>query len=249
MRHVHFSIFSIFNHQVMASAFLIVFLFPPAPCGAYEKIDLPDVKVLLDPPEIYSRGDVLYYNGKITDTSYVAVLNLTINHDIKKISINSIGGDARNAMEIGDYIYKNGLSVDVRSVCASACANYIFPAGKNKYLGNNSYLLWHGGVNGPEREVTVSGNISKDDFFMLQEFKKLKNDDIAFYRRIGVNIRVSFCPQLKDDYKERFPEKWFSYPPEDLEKFGIKNIHYAISASQWVLSMRNKHVIFASYCN
>ncbi|WP_164844268.1 hypothetical protein [Serratia odorifera] len=36
---------------------------------------------------------------------------------------------------------------------------------RRSYLGNNSYLLWHGGVNGPEREVTVSGNISKDDFF------------------------------------------------------------------------------------
>ncbi len=152
-------------------------------------------------------------------------------------------------MSIGDYIYKNGLSVDVRSVCASACANYIFPAGKKKYLDKDSYLLWHGGINGPEKEIKISGGISKSNFFSLQEVKKLKSDDVEFYRRIGVSIKVSFCPQLKVDYKDKFPEKWFSYSPEDMGKFGIKNIHYATSASQWANSMRKKHVIFANYCN
>uniref|UniRef100_UPI0031D01F32 hypothetical protein n=1 Tax=Klebsiella sp. TaxID=576 RepID=UPI0031D01F32 len=126
---------------------------------------------------------------------------------------------------------------------------YIFPAGKEKYLGKDSYLLWHGGINGPEREVEVSGGISKSKFFSLKEIKKLKSDDIEFYKRIGVNIKVSFCPQLNSDYRDKFPEKWFSYSPGDMEKFGIKNIHYATLASQWAISMRKKHVIFGNYCN
>ena len=231
---------------LLAIFFLI---FNSASCVAYEGIDLPDVSVLSDPPDIYIKGSVVYYDGKITDTSYSEFLKITKSSPVNTVSVNSIGGDARNAMAIGDYIYKNGLSVDVRSVCASACANYIFPAGKKKYLGNDSYLLWHGGINGPEREMTISGNISKSDFFSLREIKKLKKDDVEFYRAIGVGIKLSFCPQLNSDYSYKFPEKWFSYTPEDMEKFGITNIHYANSASQWAISMRKKHVIFASYCN
>ena len=247
MRQGQFSnYFSSFIHTSLLMFFLI---FYSTACEAYEEIDLPDVSVLSDPPKIYIKESVIYFDGKITGTSFSEFLKLTKSSPVNTVSINSIGGDARNAMAIGGYIYKNGLSVDVRSVCASACANYIFPAGKIKYLGNDSYLLWHGGINSPESEVVISGNISKNDFFSLQEIKKLKKDDTEFYRRIGVEFKLSFCPQLNPDYRDKFPEKWFSYSPAEMEKFGITNIHYANSASQWAASMRKKHVIFATYCN
>lgn len=247
MRQGQFS--NYFSSFINTSLLMFFLVFYSTSSEAYEEIDLPDVSVLSDPPEIYIKGSVIYYDGKITGTSYSEFLKLTKNSPVSTVSINSIGGDVRNAMEIGDYIYKNGLSVDVRSVCASACANYIFPAGKEKYLGNDSYLLWHGGINSPEREVVISGNISKNDFFSLQEIKELKKDDIKFYRKIGVGFKLSFCPQLNPDYRDKFPEKWFSYSPGDMKKFGITNIHYANSASQWAVSMRKKHVIFATYCN
>lgn len=234
---------------VITSLAMFFLIFYSSSCVAYEEIDLPDASVLSDPPDIYIKGGIIYYNGKITGTSYSEFLRLAKNSPVNTVSINSIGGDARNAMAIGDYIYKHGLSVDVRSACASACANYIFPAGKKKYLSNDSYLLWHGGANSPEGEFTISGDISRSDFFSLPEIKKLKKDDVEFYRRIGVGNKLSFCPQLNSDYKYSFPEKWFSYTPEDMKKFGITNIHYANSSSQWVVSMRKKHVIFATYCN
>lgn len=63
----------------------------------------------------------------------------------------SVGGDAKSALQIGSCVYHNGLDIDVRSVCVSAYANYIFPAGKQKHLDNDSCLLWHGGVNGTEK--------------------------------------------------------------------------------------------------
>ncbi|MBK0035469.1 hypothetical protein IBT47_24585 [Erwinia sp. S43] len=237
------------KYFVITSLFTLVFIFNSTSCEAYEEIDIPDVKALLDPPEVYIKKGTLYYNGKITNTSYLVFFKLVNQHPIKMISISSTGGDAENALKIANYIYNHSLDVDVRSVCASACANYIFPAGKYKYLSNDSYLLWHGGLNGPDRELTVTGNISKDDFLNLEQIKKLRKEDADFYLMIGVSIKLSFCPQLNSDYKDKYPEKWFSYTPEDLGMFGITNIQYATSASQWVVSMRKKHVIFAKYCN
>ncbi|WP_336803642.1 hypothetical protein [Erwinia aphidicola] len=91
--------------------------------------------------------------------------------------------------------------------------------------------------------------MSKEDFLKLDQIKRLRKEDAEFYKMIDVGLQVSFCPQLNPDYKDKYPEKWFSYSPEDIEKFGIKNIHYATSASQWAASMRKKHVIFGNYCN
>lgn len=237
------------KYLVMTSVFMLILIFKSGSCEAYEEIDIPDVKALLNPPEIYIKEDTLFYNGQITDTSFLVFLKLVNKHPVKTVSISSTGGDAENALKIASYIFSHGMDVDVRNVCASACANYIFPAGKNKHLSNDSYLLWHGGLNGPDRELTVTGNISKEDFLKLDKIKRLRKEDAEFYKMIDVGLQVSFCPQLNPDYKDKYPEKWFSYSPEDIERFGIKNIHYATSASQWAVSMRKKHVIFGNYCN
>lgn len=250
MSKCNFSPRAFFNCQfIMLALIMFMFLFSPRLCLAYSEIDLKDGKALFDPPKIRVKGNVVYFDGKIKENSYTELLRKVGENKIKKISINSVGGDAKSALQIGFYVYHNDIDIDVRSVCASACANYIFPAGKQKHLGNDSYLLWHGGVNGPEKELNVSGGISRDDFLKLPEIKEIRKEDVVFYKKIGVAIQLSFCPQLKDDYNEKFPEKWFSYTPEDMGKFGMRNISYANSASQWVNSMRKKHVIFASYCN
>jgi len=240
-----------FNCNLLKSSLLImVFLMiNSTECVAFDGIDLTDEKAISVPPEMYIKGNVLYFNGQIINTSHSEFLKLVKNSHISVVSISSTGGDVRNALDIAKYIYKNKINIEVRSICASACANYLFPAANKKYLSNDSYLLWHGGIHSPDKELPIHGNISRKDFFNLKNIKELKRDDIDFNKMIGVNFKISFCPQLQDDYRDKFPEKWFSYSPEDLERFGIKNIHYANTASQWAITMRKKHVIFASYCN
>ncbi len=55
------------------------------------------------------------------------------------------GGDGLAAMAIGILIHRHNWHVEVVNLCASACANFIFPAGKTKYLHRHSMLLVHGG--------------------------------------------------------------------------------------------------------
>jgi hypothetical protein len=55
------------------------------------------------------------------------------------------GGDGFTAMAIGLLIHRHNWDVEVVGLCASSCANFIFPAGKTKYLHRHSMLLLHGG--------------------------------------------------------------------------------------------------------
>ena len=64
----------------------------------------------------------------------------------EKLTINSPGGEIFSAMAIAKLVKKRGMSVEVKSLCASACANYIFPAGRNKFLGDNAIIVLHGGL-------------------------------------------------------------------------------------------------------
>lgn len=90
-------------------------------------------------------GKVRHY-GPITAESF-----RTIKNDIegrrfkpKTLLISSGGGRLSAAMAIGKLIQKHKLDVDVEMICGSACANFIFPAGKNKSLSQDAIIMYHG---------------------------------------------------------------------------------------------------------
>jgi hypothetical protein len=63
------------------------------------------------------------------------------------------GGNWESALALGTLIHRHGWDVEVVDLCASACAIFIFPAGKTKYLHPESLLLFHGG---PHQENMMS---------------------------------------------------------------------------------------------
>jgi hypothetical protein len=55
------------------------------------------------------------------------------------------GGNWESALALGILIHDHGWNVEIVGLCASSCADFIFPAGKVKYLHDESLLLFHGG--------------------------------------------------------------------------------------------------------
>jgi hypothetical protein len=55
------------------------------------------------------------------------------------------GGSWEAGLALGILIHRHGWNVEVVDLCASSCANFIFPAGKVKYLHSEAMLLFHGG--------------------------------------------------------------------------------------------------------
>lgn len=222
-----------------------------APAAATQAIDIQDERVLLSPPEISVRNGTLYYDGKIIPGSAERVINQLKMRRVEKISLNSIGGDVGEAMKLGREIHKRGVDVEVRNVCASACANYLFPAGKNKYIGQNSYLLWHGSLHSPAGEFAVENSASgmtSEALVAQPEFIALAQQEQAFYQAIGVSEKIAYCPQLQADYRQKFPEKWFSWSQAELSRFGVKSVYWTTSATRWQREMSARGVIFAGAC-
>jgi len=57
----------------------------------------------------------------------------------------SEGGDGFAALAMGILLHQHNWDVEVVGVCPSSCANWLFTAGKTKYLTSDSLLLFHGG--------------------------------------------------------------------------------------------------------
>lgn len=111
----------------------------------------------------------VYYLGEVSPESFVK-LKHKIDTSIflpKKILIGSQGGDVYAGLAIGYLIHAQQLDVEVLDLCASSCANYLFPAGRKKILNKHSIVMYHGNslqksfVNFVEELEKVNGDISK----------------------------------------------------------------------------------------
>lgn len=62
-----------------------------------------------------------------------------------RLLVNSNGGSLYAGIEMGKFIHRNRMTVEVADLCISSCANYIFLAGETKVLNKNSLVVFHGG--------------------------------------------------------------------------------------------------------
>ena len=93
-------------------------------------------------------SDTLTLTGDINYDSFVQTRDCLVRLKAEKktfVVAASGGGDASAALAIGILLHRHNWDVEIVGVCASSCANWIFPAGKTKYLNSQSMLLFHGG--------------------------------------------------------------------------------------------------------
>jgi hypothetical protein len=105
-------------------------------------------QVTSDRDESYDYETLTIDGGKITSDTFVQVRDRIVRSAADRrtfIIKTSPGGDAYSALAIGILLHRHKWDVEVIGICASSCANWIFPAGKTKYLSSQSMLLFHGG--------------------------------------------------------------------------------------------------------
>jgi hypothetical protein len=92
--------------------------------------------------------DTLTLTGDISPEIFFAAKDCLVNSSAKEktfVVTQSGGGNWESALALGILIHRHGWNVEVVDLCASSCANFIFPAGRVKYLHRNALLLFHGG--------------------------------------------------------------------------------------------------------
>jgi len=94
------------------------------------------------------RCDTLTLAGDINSDSFIEARDCLVHSEAAKKTFvvkQSGGGKGLAALAIGILIHRHHWDVEVVDLCASSCANWIFPAGRTKYLNRQSMLLFHGG--------------------------------------------------------------------------------------------------------
>ena len=174
---------------------------------------------------------------------------------VESVSINSVGGDQQAAVSIGRELNLRKLDVEVRNVCADACASYLFPAGKSKFISQGSLLLWsgypHTDASDTAHKSETSSSLTDINTTAPESATTLTAEQqqqiTQFYQQTGVNPHIAGCPQWSTN-TDSSPQ-WFTWSVENLTRLGVKNITFATSATRWQSNMAAKGVVFADYCS
>jgi hypothetical protein len=104
--------------------------------------------------------------------------------DIRRLVIDSGGGDIDAALDFARIVRAHGWDVVVKHRCLSACANYVFVAGARKTVLPNAWVGIHEArqiYRRPDGSLySVSGNEVDADFFSKKQSEKDKD---AVYAR------------------------------------------------------------------
>jgi membrane-bound inhibitor of C-type lysozyme len=192
-----------------------------------------------NPVEVYIKGSDIFYTGQISPDGYrllrertaAAVTNPT------RIVINSGGGPIENGLDVGNWLYDNGLDILVIEKCMSSCANYVFPAAKNKEISDGAVVAWHGSLLSPIDDSELEESLKFVDrqypdlpVAQREKMKEKARTSFAHYKKIQTVRQKEFFEKIGVDENVTLlgpshgAEDFYFLSVEDMKRFGITNV-------------------------
>ncbi len=191
---------------ILAAAAVFMIFFKPNGSEEENKVD------------VHVEGTSIVYDGPMADEGVEKVKQL-YTKDITRLILNSAGGEINIGMDLGEWVYDHSLDVEIKNIAFSSAANYVFTAGKTKYLHKDSMVGWHGGVTQDNDNLLMT-------LFMQKYLKDGKERETAYFKKIGVDQQstVYGLREEFDKYSEKENYVGWTYSLEAMEQLGIKNI-------------------------
>ncbi|MGL4284014.1 hypothetical protein [Eubacterium aggregans] len=137
--------------------------------------------------DVHVEGSSIVYNGPMVAEGIEQAKQL-YSPNITRLVLNSPGGEINIGMDLGEWVYNHGLDVEIKNTAFLSAANYVFTAGRNKYLHKDSMVGWHSGV-----------TQDNDNFFMKLLMKNYLEEgqtrEKAFFEKIGVDQQSTIYGQ------------------------------------------------------
>lgn len=193
--------------------------------------------------------NIIYFSGTLTKEAIDKTIQIYNEQKIKptKIVISSDGGDIDLGMDFGEWVFNNHLDIQVNDYCLSSCANYIFPAAKNKLLGERAIVGYHGGASSQSFDLSDINEMYKDLPDSEQMKKKqeaiegmktyldrVREKESKFYKRINIPQEISTLGQQGKYSKKSESFIGWTYTPDGFMKLGLKNI--ILTDNKWELT-------------
>lgn len=189
------------------------------------------------PAGITLNEGTIIYSGLIgqTSTDRFAALLKSSGNQVTTLRIESGGGDVEAAMRMGALVFDHGLDIEIfGDGCHSSCANYVFPAGRNKLIERGALVSWHGSA--IQTEWNMPRGQTKQEF--AEALAPIRQMQYDYFRRLGVDERVTI---VGHDLNCRCI--WV-LSAEDMARFGIDNIvvagdlRSALGANEYMSGIR-----------
>jgi len=161
---------------------------------------------------ISASRQYIKYRGKIDSKGFEQLKKvyqrrqLESKWKVTELKISSSGGSALVGLKMANWVLEENLNVVIEDRCYSACANYVFLAGKNKILHSGAKLGWHGSAIDPRGMVLGGKRYYKGKIKNLSDqdiVKKYKNALESNY----MNVKRQFPDVTREEYQSHFIKK------------------------------------------
>ncbi|MDQ2077797.1 hypothetical protein [Marinimicrobium sp. ABcell2] len=185
------------------------------------------------------EGEQIIYRGGLTQEANDRAFELFDRQEIKPatLTITSPGGAIHLGLELGEWVHRNGLDVKVYELCFSSCANYVFPAGRRKLLGENAIVGFHGGATSDRFDMSSlvaileaapeseRERIQKEVQESLESYIKTNEKrEAEFYQRLGISPKLNVLGQSESLKEVRKGCDGWVYTVEDMKTLGLANV-------------------------
>ena len=176
--------------------------------------------------------------GPIDWDSVHRLQNLMKGKSIRILEVDSRGGNTEAAIALGYWIHQQKINLEVNRLCLGSCANYWFTAAHKKLIQPGAIVAWQGNLHyqllqneQPDQFTPPQKLLDSDELRLLRQQVSLEQ---LFFQQIGVDERVCWIGKLPPYSAAHY----FVLPPEDLRRFGIREVRTEIdysarSASHW----------------
>jgi hypothetical protein len=163
----------------------------------------------------------------------------------KTFVVRSKGGSVIAAARVGLHILDKQIDVAVFDICFSACANYLFLAGRAKYVADETLLAWHGASRTDQLDAAEKILDSDGLLTMTRHYSGL------FFRKVGIDRNLAAEPNTANpdypDWQTRVNSTRTNYgwtwTQDALKPFGVRGIvkyWYGDSAAMQRIAARHR---------
>jgi hypothetical protein len=184
-----------------------------------------------------ASADEVRFFGTLTPKSVDEFIRQNDDKPVTLLSISSPGGILDAGIRLGRWVRHKNADVRVSFFCASACANYVFPAGRRKIIDRDSLVMWHGGTQAWEfteildeyrKQVALAMRPDPDPYAKIAATKlrryamvaDQRDLETAYFKEIGFDGALVVLGAQPVHYDT----EWWTATVGVMERYGIKDI-------------------------
>lgn len=170
--------------------------------------------------------NTLIISGFISELTVEQTLLLAEQHNLTTLRINSRGGEPLASLQLGNWIHRNNLNIEVEEQCLHACANYLFTAAQEKTIHDGAVVAWYGGALEESWTQQYSNYWVPGVRHIVEQYMdRFLRREIRFFERVGVDQRITVFGYHDLAGCDVNSMEGFYYSIPTLLRLGVDNIH------------------------